>query len=140
MAEKTFDQVFNGYWREINKNGLPIKSGVYVVQSCTYDKKKGTVSLKNLIYIGKADNIRERVNNHEKLKDWKNELKKGEELCFSCTEVSKLYNERVEAALINANQPIVNVEFKYSFPFDKTYVSSSGDYSKLKKTIIVIKH
>lgn len=69
MAEKTFNQEFEGYRRELNKSGLPTESGVYVVQSCTYNKETKKVSLQKLIYIGKADNINDRVNNHEKLED-----------------------------------------------------------------------
>lgn len=141
MAEKTFEQTFEGYWREINKHSLPTYSGVYIVQSCTHNKEKGIVDLKKLIYIGKADsNIKDRVQNHEKLEDWKKYLKPGEQLCYSCTELSSLYNERVEAALINKNQPIVNVEYKNSFPFDKTHVNSSGRYSTLIEKITVIRH
>lgn len=140
MAAKTFNQNFGGYWRKINSDSLPKKSGVYIVQSCIYNVKEDTVTLNKLIYIGKADNINERVNNHEKLEDWKKQLKTGEELCFSCTEISTLYNERVEAALINANQPTVNVEYKNSFPYDRTNVNSSGKYLRLKEKIIVLKH
>ncbi|WP_417558768.1 GIY-YIG nuclease family protein [Mesoflavibacter zeaxanthinifaciens] len=141
MAEKIFDQDFEGFWREINKSGLPTYSGVYVVQSCIYNKEESTVTLKKLIYIGKADkSIRHRVQEHEKLNDWKKELRTGEVLCYSCTEVNSIYNERVEAALINANKPIVNFEYKYSFPFNKTHVNSRGRYSKLKEQITVIRH
>ncbi|MBN4047342.1 GIY-YIG nuclease family protein [bacterium AH-315-P13] len=140
MADKTFNQEFDGYWRETNKTGLPKESGVYVVQSCLYNKEEKTVSLIKLIYIGKADNLNERVNNHEKLEDWKKELKDGEELCYSMTMVSSIYNERVEAALINSNQPIINIEYKDSFPFDKTNINCSKKYSTLKENVIVIKH
>ncbi len=140
MAEKSFNQEFKGYWREVNKSSVPVYSGVYVVQSCTYNKKEGTVLLKKLIYIGKANNINERIKDHEKLDDWKRELKFDEELCYSTTEISTLYNERVEAALINSNQPIVNTEYKDSFPFDTTHINSSGSYSTLKENITVRRH
>lgn len=141
MAEKIFNQEFEGYWREINKSSLPTYPGVYVVQSCIHNKEEGTVALKKLIYIGKADySIRDRVQQHEKLENWKKELMIGEELCYSCTNVSSIYNERVEAALININKPIVNIEYKHSFPFDKTHVNSRGRYSKLKERITVIRH
>lgn len=140
MAEKTFNQEFKGYWRDKNKGGLPSYSGVYVVQSCVYINRNDSVTLKQLIYIGKADNVCDRVKNHEKYEDWKKELNNGEELCYSSTEISTMYNERVEAALINANQPKVNTEYKNSFPFDKTHVNSTGRYSKLKKNITVERH
>ena len=140
MAEKSFNQEFEGYWREINKSSLSTYSGVYIVQSCIHNKKEGTVSLKKLIYIGKADNIKERVDNHERLNEWLNELGYGEELCYSSTAIHKLYNERVEATLINSNQPIVNTEYKDSFQFDTTHINSSGRYSTLKENITVKRH
>lgn len=135
MAEKTFNQDFKGYY--LNTTSLPSISGVYVVQSYIYNKDKDNISLKNLIYIGKADDINNRVTNHEKIDDWKKELKYEEQLCYSYTEVSTIYNERVEAALINANQPIVNTEYKIWFPFDKTTVNSNGRFSLLKENIVV---
>ena len=141
MAEKIFNQEFDGYWREINKSYLPTYAGVYVVQSCVYNKDKGTVTLNKLIYIGKADSsIKDRVIEHEKLNYWKKELKSGEELCYSSTPISTDYNERVEAALINANQPIINIEYKNSFPFDATIVNSLGNFYLLKDKIKVNRH
>jgi len=140
MAEKIFNQEFKGYWLQKNVLELPNHSGVYIVQAYIYNKEKDNVSLIRLIYIGKADNINDRVNNHEKLVDWKKELKQGEELCYSCTNVSTDYNERVEAALINSNQPIVNVEYKNSFPFDTTVINSNGLFMMLRKKIKVIRH
>ncbi len=139
MAEKIFNQEFSRYYREIIKGSLPKKSGVYIVQSCTYNAANKTVDLKKLIYIGKADDIRHRVINHEKLEKWIGKLKKGEILCYNFTLVPKKYYERVEAALINKNQPIVNVEYKKSFPFDTTIVNCSNNYDNLKEKIRVIR-
>ena len=34
---------FDGYWREINKNSIPSKSGVYCVYSCVYNSSNKTV-------------------------------------------------------------------------------------------------
>lgn len=67
-------------------------------------------------------------------------LKSGEELCYSYTKVSVDYNERVEAALINHNQPIVNIEYKSAFPFDTTIVNSTGNFNLLKDKIKVNRH
>lgn len=140
MAEKTFHKEFEGYWRDQNSSSLPIYSGVYIVQSCIYNKKEDTVSLKKLIYIGKADDVNDRINNHEKRNDWIKELKDGEELCYNCTNINTLENERVEAALINMNQPSVNKKYKNSFPFDRTTVNSSGKYSNIIQSITIERH
>lgn len=84
--------------------------------------------------------MNDRINKHEKFKDWGKYLKTGEELCFSYTFVDKNYNERVEAALINSNQPVENVEFKDAFPFDKTIVNCSGKHDYIKTTNVVNRH
>ena len=140
MAEKTFNQEFEGYWRAVNVGGLPKVSGIYTVQSCIHNKKEGTVSLKKLIYIGEAEDIQNRILNHERWKEWEKHLKINEELCFNITRIESAYRERVEAALINSNQPPLNNEYKYSFPFDETHVNSSERYSLLKQRITVKYH
>jgi excinuclease UvrABC nuclease subunit len=140
MAEKTFNQEFKGYRLESGLNSLTKDSGVYGVYRCKYDKDENTVSLKQLIYIGKADDLNDRLNNHEKKDDWKGYLKTGEVLCFNYTLVDTYYNERVEAALINSNQPPENIEYKNSFPFDKTTVNCSGKHEFIKKVNIVNRH
>lgn len=140
MAEKTFDQEFEGYWRATNALNIPKASGIYAVQSCIHNKKEGTVSLKKLIYIGEAADLNKRILNHDKWKEWEKHLKINEELCFNITRIESAYRERVEAALIYSNQPPVNAEYKYSFPFDTTHVNSSERYSLLKQKITVKPH
>lgn len=139
MVEKIFEQEFKGYWRERDSRGLPAYSGVFAVQSYYHDREKGTVSMNDLIYIGTADNINERVKNHEKRSLWKRKLKPGEQLCFSCTPVSRKNRERVVAALIHAHQPPANSNYKDRFPFDTTLVDLRGDYFPLNQKIIVKK-
>lgn len=62
---------FDGYWREINKNSIPSKSGVYCVYSCVYNSSNKTVSIKKLLYIGESENVHDRIANHDRLEDWK---------------------------------------------------------------------
>lgn len=126
MAEQTFNQTIQGYCREINKNGLPQKSGVYFVYECTFDKEVNKVTLHKLIYIGESDNINYRVVNHEKLREWLKYVNQGNELCYSYTFVDNYYRNRVEAAYVNRYKPPVNTEYINNFPFDKTIVKSSG--------------
>ena len=126
MAEKQFNQTFQGYWREANKSGLPEKSGVYFVYECKHntDTTPTTVSILKLIYIGKADNAKSRIATHDKHKDWMKHVRQGNELCYSFTEVDFYDVERVEAAYIYRHQPPENIEYKNAFPFDKTIVKS----------------
>lgn len=48
---KTISPNFNVYWREVNKGGVPAKSGVYLVYVCRYNEPQKTVTLNKLIYI-----------------------------------------------------------------------------------------
>lgn len=140
MAEQTFNQDFKGYRRESKISTLPSESGVYGVYRCIFNKDRETVTLKELIYIGKADNLNDRINNHEDWPNWKAKLAKDEEICFCYTYVGRNDNERVEAALINSNKPSLNIEYKDSFPFDKTLVKCTGNHEFIKDTNVVNRH
>jgi hypothetical protein len=61
--EKTIPLKFEGYYREVNRESVPNKSGVYLVYRCVYEKDtkpKPTVTLKQLIYIGESEAVRDR--------------------------------------------------------------------------------
>ncbi len=131
MAEKTFNIEFKGYWREPNIGGVPEESGVYCVYECTHNTSEKTVSIHELIYIGEADDVRNRIETHEKKDDWKQHVRNGNELCFSFAPFPSTDRDRVEAALIFHHKPPVNDEYKDSFPFDRTTISISGRTVKL---------
>jgi len=124
MAEKTFNQTFDGYYRDINKEHIPEISAVYFVYTCTYNPNADTVSIEKLIYIGESNNIKSRIFNHDRYKDWLKELKNGQTLCFSYTSVDNLYRNRLEAAYIYKHKPPLNIEYVNNFPFDRTTVIS----------------
>lgn len=126
MTEKTISINFEGYWRDVNKGGIPAKSGVYCVYECHYDEGGKTVSLKTLIYIGEAEDVKKRIENHEKRDKWLKYVNSGNELCFSFGAVNITDRQRAEAAMIFKHKPPVNDEYKNSFPFDKTTISLSG--------------
>ena len=130
MADKTFDLDFDGYWPEPNIGGLPKKSGIYGVYACTYDAEDKTVSLKRLIYIGESENVHDRIADHEKWQDWRDELKSGEDICINAALISPSSDrQRAEAAMINKHKPTCNTEYVDSFPFDTTTVNTSGKTS-----------
>lgn len=131
MVEKTFNIEFDGYWREQNIGGVPEESGVYCVYECTYNSSEKTVTIRRLIYIGEADNVRNRITNHEKKNDWMRYVRSGNVLCFSFAPVLTADRSRVEAALIFKHKPPVNEEYKNSFPFDRTTISISGKTAEL---------
>ena len=139
MASLYFNLNFEGYWRYVNRGSVPDKSGVYCVYATTYNSNNNTVTLNRLLYIGESENIRERLSNHEKLKDWERLLKPGEIISFSTVKVDPYYRERVEAAMIFEHKPPVNTEYVYNFPFDETTISTKGDNALLKEHFVVFR-
>ena len=138
MSTKTYSLDFDGYWREPNIGGLLAKSGIYCVYGCMYDAQQRTVSLKKLIYIGEAVNIRDRVDGHEKWDKWKRELGPGQQLCFNAALIQPDSDrERAEAAMIFKHKPPCNTEYVDSFPFDQTTVRTSGKNALLHSAFTV---
>lgn len=137
MATETIQEYsldFKGYWREVNKNGMPSKTGIYLVYRCVYNKSSNTVGLKEIIYIGQAENAHDRIANHDRLDDFKSRLQDGEELCYSFAEVSKSDLDIVENALIFAQKPILNDRLKDSFNFGAVTVKLDGRCACMKYT------
>lgn len=126
----------DGYWRDVDKVGMPKGSGVYFVYSCDYDAFRSTVILYELLYIGEAKDVQDRILNHEKYEKWKREAK-GKELCFSCAMVASTDRERAEAALIYYHKPPVNTEYVNSYPFADVTISLSGQDSLLQNYFTV---
>ena len=128
---QTFTIKIDGYWREKSIAGIPSHSGVYFVYVCTPNEAKGSVSLDKLIYIGESEDVNDRISTHEKWTDWKKHVGTNQELCFSTGPVISANRFRVEAAYIFKHKPVENVEYKYSFPFDQTTISSLGETALL---------
>ncbi len=139
--EKEYDLNFEGYWR--NKEVLPEYSGIYFVYRAVPHEdpntKKVTVTLKELIYIGQAENILERHKSHEKQTEFEQELKPGEELCYSTTEVTKNDLNRVENGLIYKRKPRLNDKGTQSFDHPRTTFILNGvfkDFSPNRFTLV----
>lgn len=137
MAEQTFNQSFNGYWREPNKSGIPSSSGVYCVYECTHNVAENNVSIHKLIYIGESANVNQRIANHEKLPEWQKHVRTGNQLCYNFTAVDSNSRNRVEAAFIHHHKPPVNTEYVNDFPFDKTIIRTSEKNILLKEYFVV---
>ena len=125
MTAKSYSLAYQGYWREANAKSIPAQSGVYSVYACRYSRPDDTVSIRELIYIGEAQNVRNRVSRHEKLPIWRLHLAAGEELCFNFASIVA-DRARVEAALIHRHKPPQNTEYVRTFPYETTAVSTSG--------------
>jgi hypothetical protein len=139
MAAKCYDLNFDGYWRAPNVSGLPTHSGIYCVYACTYDANNKTVDIKRLLYIGEGVDIRDRVTNHEKWKEWQGKLRPGEVLCFNAAPISPAADrERAEAAMVNYHKPPCNTVYVDYFPFDETTITTSGKNALLAERFTVM--
>jgi hypothetical protein len=124
--DKTIALDFQGYWREINQGGIPNNSGIYLVYRCVFNQSGQTVTLNKLIYIGESEEVKDRIENHEKKPIWQKKLQQGEQLCFSFAPITNSDRERAEAALIFKHKPECNEEYTTNFPFDTATINSSG--------------
>ena len=134
---KTVNLSFDGYWREVNKGGIPEKPGIYLVYVCRHNLSRGTVTLDRLIYIGESANAGERIAANEKWSEWRQYVPRGSEICFSFAYVTNPDRERAEAALIYHHKPPCNDEYLYSFPFSDTTVISTGRCALLSSPVTV---
>lgn len=131
---KTIELDFEGYW--ISKDVLPDYKGIYCVYRATPHKHSDgttTVSLNELIYIGKAEDetIKERHSKHEKQDEFEKQLKEGEELCYSTVKVAKEDIDRVENGLIFKRKPRLNSDLTAAFKHEDTNFVLKGDVADI---------
>lgn len=131
---ETIQLNFEGYWREKNKNGTPQFGGIYVVYRCQYNEVFDTVSLKEIIYIGKSDDIHDRITTHDKIEMFNSKLQNGEELCYSCAKVQKSELDAVENALIYAQKPVLNKQGVENYEYKPLHIVIDGACSLMKHT------
>jgi len=139
MAEATIIIDINGYWREEDLSIILTHPGVFFVYESKFDPDEHTVDLLSLIYIGEAQNIRERIRTHEKLNLWKNLIRPDSELCFATGNVEEYFRERVKTAYVFGNNPVANYGHSIQFPFDTTTLISTGKTALLKPTFTIKK-
>lgn len=138
MAAEAYSLEFTGYRLATNSSGLLARSGIYCVYACMYHANNDTVSLNRLLYVGEADDVRDRVLNHEKWPKWWNQIATGEEICFSVALIAGASaRQRAEAAMIFKHKPLCNTEYIDAFPFDTTTVTTTGKNALLHSSFIV---
>ena len=91
------------------------------------------VSLVEIIYIGKTDNIHDRHIKHEKYDLFVSQLREHEELCYSCAEVVEDI-ELVENALIFVQKPVLNDQCKDSYNYSRAHFVLDGSCTRMKYT------
>ena len=136
-AEKKFELDFKGYY--LDSSNLPETSGVYCVYKCIYSTTNDSVELKELLYIGKSENIHERHLNHENKAEWELECHSGERLCYTFATVDVVDLTCCEAALIYNNKPKCNHEGKDSFTHEDVYLVTRGSNRFLSTDVLVEK-
>ena len=126
-----------GYWREVNFSGIPYYSGIYVFQECKYNPITKSVELKEILYIGQAENCNDRIINHEKLNEMKKYISYGNDLCVNVAKVSEPDKSRAEAALVYKHKPRFNDKLKDYFSYGSTTIYNSGRYELLVPSFTV---
>ena len=131
---KLYNILFNGYIRDENKEYLPSFGGIYMVYRCVLNRETKRISLKELIYIGRAVNINNRISNHERRDDFLSSLSEGEELCYSYSSVAPIDIDIIENALIYMQKPRLNDELKNEFNYSEAEFHIEGRCGLLEKT------
>lgn len=129
----TYNIRFEGYWLDTNKGNIPHCGGVYVVYRAVFDALTNRVDLKEIIYIGQAKDINQRINTHDKLNEFISTLNPGEILCYS---IARIVNDGdldlIENALIIAQSPRINQRVESNIDFSDYQFSLSGQCALMK--------
>lgn len=106
---------FQGYKLDRDVDNMPDESGVYMIYRCLYNKNTDTVSLQELIYIGKATSLHQEVCYHKRRSEFLAQAREGESLCYAYAKVSRVQYDVVENALIYMQKPRLNDNLKDNY-------------------------
>ena len=135
---KRYNINFKGYRRDCNKATLPHDSGIYMVYRCIYDSLTDKVTLKEIIYIGQAEDLCDRLNNHDKRPLFLKACERGEEICYAYANVSMDDLDIVENALVFAQKPRLNSDLIDSFNHESASFLVEGKCALLNYTDFTI--
>lgn len=121
---------FDGYYLEGSRYLLPDKRGIYIIQSCSHNKKMVSIQIKSILYIGHAPDVRSAVLNHEKWDEMKRFAHESE-LCVNVASFNGSELMRAAAALTYKHKPIFNDENVMRFEYDTTTIHMTGRYRAL---------
>lgn len=128
----TYNLNFRGYWIDSHKNGLPEGSGIYLVYKCVYKENIRKVSLRELVYIGQANNLKTRIDTHDKREKFLQDCVAGETICYSIAEIPQKDLDIVESALIFMQNPKFNERKCDVFNYDTTELHLEGRCGLMK--------
>lgn len=126
---------FEGSLSDTLKQRLPVYSGIYLVYRGKFDAKDKLFYCKEILYIGQAVNIRDRVANHERRNDFYAQLRKDESIFYSYAQVDSSILNKIENALIYTMKPCLNSMGKDSYQYSAIHVVSDGACALLASDI-----
>lgn len=133
----TIELDFKGYYTK--RKSLLEGSGIYCVYTCVANGE--TVSIRKLVYVGESATVRQRLAYHGLIEKWNKHRESGEVLCYTSASISPASTRRrAEAAVIFHHKPLVNDEYKHSFPFDATTIAITGKAKLLTSSFTVSKN
>ena len=142
MAIKSFNLHFYGYYlkSQINTH-ISTGPGIYCIHNCIPYRTTNKLRDLRLLYIGEAENLRDRVTEQSNSQKFINYVGNGRKLCFNYailkSRVSESHRKLIEHAMIFCNQPVVNRKGKKSPPDKYITVKSTGKRHEIKKEISV---
>jgi hypothetical protein len=137
QPQDIYNLIFDGYWRDVARGGLPAICGVCLVYRGTYNQDKDTVSCKEIIFIGFASNIHDFYVTHPRREEFLAEAQEGECIFYSCAEVGVDDQKRVARALTCKQKPKLNNDRDTPFEYRTTRVISKGRCRLLDKDFII---
>lgn len=128
---------FEGSLSDHQRPYMPSYGGVYLVYRGIWSEKDQLFFCREILYIGQADNIKSRHENHEYHQSFIAQCHPGEIVFYSFAEVPAVDRGRVETALIYHTKPRLNCVGVDVFPYPPTSVISSGACALLDPEIII---
>ena len=133
MAElPVYNIEFKGYKLDKDVLKLPTDSGVYIIYRCVYNETTDKVQLVELIYIGKATNLRQEVAYHNSRDEFLVEAGEGETLCYAYTNVPRTQYDIIENALIYTSEPRLNTNLVDNYDHQDAEFHFSGRCDRLR--------
>lgn len=136
---KKYNVNFRGYWLDENRESVPKTSGIYLVYRCNFNAIINKVSLIEIIYIGQAIDLHERIKNHDKRNLFLSVCKNQEKICYSIAEIEPQDLNTIENALIFAQQPELNEQYKDNFNYEESAFNLDGACTLMKHTNFTIR-
>lgn len=128
---------FDGYWLESYLDEMPHDAGVYCVYACEPMAANKIVVLRELVYVGSADDVVACLKNHSSVDDWKMRLRDGEMLCFSFAPVDDEARELVRSALVSYHTPPCNQIAIEPPPRKDAKITIEGEHVFLDDSLMV---